>query len=188
MQTIVGNTISGTAGVMIAVSTASYVKGNVITQNTSGGTSHAIQVDSDCKVLDNAISNKTSHPDVGIAAKNLNLISGNTITGFIVGIRAGDSNVVTGNSASNNFSGIDCASGCLVNNNTANNNSGSSSTEGGIIAGQQSQVIDNVAKGNIGQGIGVTCPSKVADNTALSNFTNLSETGTGCLTTGNLAP
>src|SRR6266851_6961979 len=56
--TIVGNTISGTAGVMIAVSTASYVKGNVITQNTSGGTSHAIQVDSDCKVLDNAISNK----------------------------------------------------------------------------------------------------------------------------------
>ncbi len=187
IATIVGNTISGTAGNLIVVSDGSLVKGNTLTQNSTAVGDSAIVISQNCKVLDNVISAGPGHPGAGVSAGNQNLISGNAISGFQTGISTAIDNVISGNNSSGNASGITCTANCLVSGNTSNDPYQVSCPGPVAITAAGSQVVNNTANGNC-TGLEITCPSKVADNTALSNFTNLSETGVGCLNSGNLAP
>ena len=64
------------------------------------------------------------------------------------------------------------------------------SRRAGIEIGPGSTVIGNTASDNIEQGISVTCPSNVTDNTAVntSSGANLVLIGEGCNNTNNVAP
>ena len=200
--TVVNNTLTGNTGNTIIVGDSSLVKGNRLSFNT-GGSTDAIRIPANSKVVDNVILGNS----FGIHGTGLkNLISGNTITNCVEGIIVGNDTTITGNNVSENTdNGIEAGVQCLISGNNASDN-----TNVGITSGINTLFLNNVASnnGNFGihvnsggsaignltdfngaSGLEVGCPSKVDNNTALSNVApNLDTSGAGCLLTNNLAP
>jgi hypothetical protein len=158
-----GSIRSFETGVNLVSTFDSVVERMYVTDNALFG----VAVGGSSIVRDNII---TDNGGVGLSVGNSltrgTILTGNTVARNSIGVEAGTGSIVNANASTinGNGDGFQIGSDSVVINNVATANMGTISSRFRVFG--NSVVENNVADQNQFQGFIVTCPSKVADNTA----------------------